>query len=104
MSSARVLRGLVLGALGGFVGWLIVEPIPALTSDEQRVVSMTAVCILGAIIGGCIGLALGISEGIAAGTKSKFLRASGLGALFGVAGGLVGLYMGQTLYSTLGGQ
>jgi pSer/pThr/pTyr-binding forkhead associated (FHA) protein len=104
MSSARVLRGLVLGALGGFVGWLIVEPIPALTSDEQRVVSMTAVCILGAIIGGCIGLALGISEGIAAGTKSKFLRASGLGALFGVAGGLVGLYLGQTLYSTLGGQ
>jgi pSer/pThr/pTyr-binding forkhead associated (FHA) protein len=64
---------------------------------------MTAVGILGAIIGCCIGLALGISEGIAAGTKSKFLRATGLGALLGVAGGMAGLYMGQTLYGALGG-
>jgi pSer/pThr/pTyr-binding forkhead associated (FHA) protein len=104
MSSARVLRGLVLGALGGFLGWLIVEPSEFLTSDTETVVNMTAVCILGAIIGCCIGLALGVSEGVAAGTKSKFLRATGLGALLGIAGGMVGLYMGQTLYGTLGGR
>jgi pSer/pThr/pTyr-binding forkhead associated (FHA) protein len=104
MSSARVLRGLVLGALGGFLGWFIVELFPYLVSDERRNVDMRAVAILGATVGGFMGLALGVSEGIAAGTKSKFLRAAGLGALFGVAGGLIGLYMGQILYTSLGGQ
>jgi pSer/pThr/pTyr-binding forkhead associated (FHA) protein len=103
MSSARVLRGLILGAMGGLLGWLIVEPFPYLTSDQQRLVDMTAVSILGAILGGCIGLAIGVSEGIAGGTRAKFQRAAGLGALVGIAGGLLGLWMGQTLYATLGG-
>lgn len=103
MSGARVLRGLALGALGGLLGWMIVEPIPYLTSDEQRLVDMTAVAILGAILGCCIGLALGVSEGIAGGTRSKFLRAVGMGGLIGILGGLVGLWTGQTLYSAMGG-
>jgi pSer/pThr/pTyr-binding forkhead associated (FHA) protein len=103
LSSTRVLRGLVLGALGGFLGWMIVEPFEWLTSDAQRVFDLTSVVTLGAIIGCAIGLALGLGEGIASGTKAKFWRAVGLGALVGTAGGMVGLWMGQTLYSTMGG-
>jgi pSer/pThr/pTyr-binding forkhead associated (FHA) protein len=103
LSSTRVLRGLILGALGGFLGWLIVEPIEWLTSDTQRVFTISAIVTLGAIIGCAIGLALGLGEGIASGTKTKFWRAVGLGALVGTAGGMVGLWMGQTLYSTMGG-
>jgi pSer/pThr/pTyr-binding forkhead associated (FHA) protein len=106
MSSARVLRGLLLGAIGGFLAWMIVEPIPYLTTDPVpgapvQEVDITAIAILGAILGGCIGLAMGVSEGIAGGTRSKFQRAVGLGALVGIAGGLIGLYSGQALYGAL---
>jgi hypothetical protein len=55
MSAVRVLRGLVLGALGGAFGWLLVEPIPYLTSDEVATVDWTAIGLLAGIVGACIG-------------------------------------------------
>jgi pSer/pThr/pTyr-binding forkhead associated (FHA) protein len=98
MSSTRVLRGLVLGALGGVLGWLIVEPVPYLTTDNIQSVDWTAIAILGAIVGAGIGAALGVAEGIVAGTAPKFKRAVMMGALVGAAGGCLGLWIGQAFY------
>jgi pSer/pThr/pTyr-binding forkhead associated (FHA) protein len=98
MSAVRVLRGLVLGALGGLLGWCIVEPIPYLTSDEATNVDWTAIGLLAGIVGACIGAALGVAEGILAGTRSKFQRAVTLGAIVSFFGGWIGVWFGQSLY------
>jgi pSer/pThr/pTyr-binding forkhead associated (FHA) protein len=102
VNAARVLRGLVLGAIGGFLGWAFVELL-GLSRDEVRVVNPSSwdVAALGGLIGLFDGLALGIGEGITAGTKPKFLRAVGVGAATGVLGGIVGLACGQWFYQTL---
>src|SRR5436309_1090293 len=101
MSAVRVLRGLVLGALGGALGWLLVEPIPYLTSDERVTVDWTAIGLLAGIVGACIGAALGVAEGILAGTRPKFQRAVTLGALVSFFGGWIGIWLGQALYSAI---
>lgn len=100
MNAARVLRGLVLGAIGGFLGWFLVETL-RLSPDERRLVTRSEVAILGAVIGCLYGLALGVGEGITAGTRSKFTRAVGFGAVTGLLGGVLGLVCGQEFYQTL---
>lgn len=102
MNAARVLRGLILGAIGGFLGWVLVEAF-GLTHDNDRVVNPYSwdFVALGAVIGMTDGLALGVSEGIAAGTKAKFQRAAGVGAVTGLLGGVLGLSCGQWFYQTL---
>jgi pSer/pThr/pTyr-binding forkhead associated (FHA) protein len=101
MSVSRVLRGLILGALGGALGWLFVEPVPYLTTDEVPTLDWMALGLLGGIVGGCIGAALGVAEGILAGTRSKFQRAVGQGVVVGFLGGWVGLWLGQRMYGML---
>lgn len=128
MNSARVLRGLVLGAIGGFLGWFLVEhllpgvagiflqafggglPAPVheffaaisqLTDDRRRATSSAGIAVLGATIGLMDGLALGVGEGITAGTQPKFMRALGAGAATGLLGGVLGLWVGQRVYEAL---
>jgi pSer/pThr/pTyr-binding forkhead associated (FHA) protein len=100
MNAARVLRGLVLGAIGGFLGWVVVEVLQ-LSPDQVQNVSPVAVAVFGAVIGLIDGLALGIGEGLTAGTQPKFMRAVGIGAATGLFGGILGLSFGQWFYSTM---
>jgi pSer/pThr/pTyr-binding forkhead associated (FHA) protein len=102
MNAARVFRGLVLGAIGGFLGWGLVELL-GLSQDEAQRVSLYAPTFiaLGAVIGLFDGLALGVNEGITAGTTQKFQRAVGYGAVTGLLGGWLGLTVGQIFYQNL---
>src|SRR5438477_7704624 len=100
MNAARVLRGLVLGAIGGFIGWALVELL-GLSRDNSSAVSWQTVLTLGAVIGLAYGMALGVGEGITAGTSTKFKRAVGIGAITGTLGGILGLAFGQWFYQTL---
>jgi len=97
-----VLRGLVLGAIGGFIGWALVELL-GLSRDEVRAVDPSSfqMAALGGVIGMFDGLALGVGEGITAGTQPKFLRAVGWGAVTGLLGGILGLWVGQQFYQTM---
>ena len=100
MNAARVLRGLVLGAIGGFLGWILVEAL-GLSRDDSSVVNWLNVLALGAVVGFMYGLALGVGEGITAGTSLKFRRAAGFGAITGTLGGILGLAFGQYFYQTM---
>jgi pSer/pThr/pTyr-binding forkhead associated (FHA) protein len=102
MNAARVLRGLVFGAIGGLLGWALVELL-GLSRDNVRVVHMYSwdFVALGAVIGMMDGAALGVSEGITAGTQAKFQRAVLMGAVTGILGGVLGLECGQRFYQTL---
>jgi pSer/pThr/pTyr-binding forkhead associated (FHA) protein len=100
VNAARVLRGLVLGAIGGFLGWFLVEAL-RLSPEQSQYVSKEQVAVFGALIGCLDGLALGVGEGITSGTRSKFMRAVGFGAVTGLLGGVLGLSAGQKFYETL---
>src|SRR5579884_3909392 len=100
MNAARVLRGLVLGAIGGFLGWVLVEAL-GLARDNVTAIVWSNILALGAVVGFMDGLALGISEGITAGTSMKFRRAALIGAITGTVGGTLGLYFGQLFYQTM---
>ena len=95
MSAGRVLLGMVLGALGGALAWLLNDPIlsflvlgrpmdpPAgLTGAalvEWSAANQWRVYVAGNLLGLGLGLALGIGEGIVAGTTTRFWRAVGIG-------------------------
>src|SRR4051812_37535035 len=115
MSPLRVLRGFILGGVGGVLGWFLIEFLPApFPSPPFRPSAFEAggnipsitpgdSGLQGIILGLCIGGMLGIAEGVAEGTASRFRRSLftflGLGGL----GGFLGLYFGQILYGVLGG-
>ena len=107
MSPLRVLRGFSFGALGGFLGWLLVEFGFRLYEQDAigpRLVGPTSSGTLGGVLGLTIGFFLGVSEGIGEGTTVRFKRAVGWFTLLGMVGGFVGLYFGQILFTTLGGR
>jgi len=126
MSLARVTRGLVLGALGGFLGWMVVEwgapllgqllgglpfidpqtfvlthdPLPG---ETQVVVTFGKTCVLGALVGLGIGFWLGVAQGMEEGTAGKLRRSVLVSSGLGLVGGFLGLGFGQLLYGELSG-
>ncbi len=104
VSAVKTGRNLLGGAIGAFLGWMIVEPIPWLTSDGAlRRVDWTALSVLGMIVGCMMGLGLGAAEGINSGSYKQLLRSTALGLLIGLAGGLIGVNMGQMIYGAIAG-
>lgn len=114
MSPIRVLRGLIFGAIGGLIGWFLIEFLPLgypfrphvfdgpnstppLTSPAQQALMGL---VLGLAIGGCLGLAEAMSEG----TRTRFNRTLGLFVVLGGLGGFVGMYFGQAVFAALGGK
>lgn len=116
MSPLRVLRGFIFGAIGGILGWVLVEFLPApFPSPPFRPfllerpgaalppVATQDMALLGVVLGLAIGGFLGLSEGIAEGTASRLWRSLGWFTFLGAIGGYLGLYFGQSLYASLGG-
>lgn len=115
MSPLRVLRGFIFGALGGLLGWALVEFMPFASPPFQParfegygveipLVHAETEALLGLALGLAIGGFLGIAEGLAEGTMSRFRRAVLVFPALGALGGYVGLYFGQTLFAAMGGQ
>jgi pSer/pThr/pTyr-binding forkhead associated (FHA) protein len=96
----RVLLHLLAGAFGGFIIWLIAEPIPWLTTDRGPGydINYTSMSVLGALIGLGIGAALGAAEGLDRGSNAQAQRFALGGAGLGAIGGFLGIRIGQAIY------
>lgn len=98
---SRIMIGVLLGTLGGFIGFAIQEVTvnhsPLVTQSE----GVRQLVLFGVIIGICIGLALGFVEGIAAGRPDLFPLGALVGAVLGGFSGWVGIYFGGEIYNAI---
>jgi len=107
--------GLVAGAIGGFIGWLLQESLinyggkvmpGALPGQGAVSIGLTVeeVRTLMLCVGGFIGLCLGAVDGFVEGKRRKLLEGAVIGAVTGFLFGYIGLYMGNRAYDALGGE
>lgn len=85
------------GLLGGLAGWAAAEPLAAVNNVYLRAL------LLGALIGVFVGAFIGAIEGLSAGHKNQTWQGVQLGGLAGLAGGGVGLLMGELAFGVFGG-
>jgi len=103
-----MLVGLIAGAIGGFLGYLLQESqinYSAFIHINGRVEDMPAWAVRTLIfcVGGAIGLFLGTVDGIVEGNPRKLLRGLLLGTVSGIFLGGIGFYLGNLFFSLLGG-
>lgn len=100
----RHLRNALAGALGGFLGWLLlIEPFVAPQLDGSQAFSTLLVidAFFGAIVGVFIGAALGGAEGVADRAWGAARRGALIGGLTGLVGGVIGVVIGELVYQPL---
>lgn len=108
-SKLKILIEAIAGGIGGFLAWVIMEPIPFLTTDPQpgQVSALTgpafwwSLALFGAILGGGIGGLIGAVEGISTGSRRRFQLAIASGIGIGLFGGMAGLFFGQIVYQSI---
>lgn len=103
MLNDQRVRSAIAGGLGGFVSWLLIEPLVAPRLQGAMSLSdLYGVDILfGALAGICIGAALGIAEGVLVRSTYQARRGGLIGAGVGLVGGAIGLVVGETVYQPL---
>lgn len=95
----RITRFLILGVFGGFLGWLIVEPINYLTPPgNPKDTTYIQWLLTGALVGMFIGVGLGMAEALSGMSRRDAMKSVITGALVGAAGGALGLAFGNALY------
>lgn len=102
LNDVRV-RSAVAGGLGGFLGWMLVEPLVVPMLDQVTGVSdlYPVDALFGAIAGMCLGLALGVAEGVILRSPARAGRGALIGGLAGLLGGALGLVIGEAVYQPL---
>jgi len=114
MSPIRVLRGLIFGAIGGLIGWFLIEFLPLPAPFRPHVYDVPGTippsirpdtqALMGLVLGLCIGGCLGLAEAMSEGSRARFNRVLGYFVVLGGLGGFIGMYFGQSLFATLGGK
>ena len=84
-----------IGAIGGLCAFALVSLISLLQENFGSYLLYNIV--MGACFGLAIGAVLGSAEGIVHGNKQKIITGLLYGTLTGVAGGIVGVFLGQSL-------
>ncbi|MGC9004709.1 MAG: FHA domain-containing protein [bacterium] len=93
----KTLLFLLFGALGGFIGWLILEPLPLTHLREKTLLEVYKHdAIFGAVMGFYIGGFLGFTEAIW--RKQRMASFTFIGALIGLGGGACGLVVGERIF------
>jgi pSer/pThr/pTyr-binding forkhead associated (FHA) protein len=110
---SRILIGLIAGAIGGMLGWMLQEHfidynahvVADLTGRAyiKEALSPRESMLLVLCVGGLIGLFLGSVEGIVEGNQRKLWQGMGIGAITGYVLGSIGLQIGSFVFEKLGG-
>ncbi|MBC7329208.1 FHA domain-containing protein [bacterium] len=88
---------LLFGAIGGFIGWIILEPLPLTHMREKTLIEVYRNdAIFGAVMGFFIGGSLGLTEAIW--RKQRLLGFTVIGSLTGLLGGACALVIGERIY------
>jgi hypothetical protein len=91
----RVYYNAVFGALGGLVGWMLFGIFGDKNAPHERV---TAQLLLGgALIGGAVGYFLVSVEAIRDRSLVRFVRLASYGVVLGLAGGALGMVVGDAV-------
>ena len=94
----RILRYTIAGMLGAVIAWAVMEP-TSLMPDDARRLSFGANFAIGCIAGFIIGLFMGVAEALSCASPRDGLKTIISGALIGAAGGVLGLSIGNAVYS-----
>jgi len=88
---------LLFGAIGGFVGWIILEPLPLTHMREKTLMEVYINdAVFGAVMGFFIGGSLGFTEAIW--RKQRVFGFTVSGSLIGLLGGACALVIGERIY------
>lgn len=95
----QIYYNALFGAIGGFLGWLLVGSFPTQTWNIWL-----ASAFIGAGVGLCIGLAVGAVEGVIVKHSVKQASWGALrGAGIGLLSGMIGLIVGEIIFLTIKG-
>jgi pSer/pThr/pTyr-binding forkhead associated (FHA) protein len=100
---SRIWLGLLAGTIGGFAGWFMQEQLINYNNFLQRDIGTGEVRVLALCVGGLTGMFLGAVDGIAERSPRKLAIGIAGGAAAGFFLGFIGLFVGNIVYSLLGG-
>ncbi|MDP4181513.1 MAG: FHA domain-containing protein [Bacillota bacterium] len=88
---------MVVGLIGAFIAWLLVEPI--FDDDSVSLQKIIAAYLLFSSVGGFCGLLIGCVEGILSRNFTRAIKGGLLGGLIGFVGGLISTYAAGIVFS-----
>lgn len=99
---SRILLGLLFGAGGAFIGYLIQEvtqPHDVQAELLSPLAQQRVGAIIGMLVGGFLGAGIGMVEGAATSSPRTLMRGAVLGGVIGAIGGLFGIYFGSAVFT-----
>jgi hypothetical protein len=100
----RIYYNTIFGALGGLFGWALISLLLRGFSTSSTLMLYAKDALLGALVGVAIGATLGSVEGIIINRSGrKLIHGASYGGCLGMVAGVIGLVIGETIFSMAGG-
>ncbi len=102
LDTLRLYRNTLLGAMGGLAGWALITMLVHFDTSNPWMLYLKD-GLTGAAVGACIGLALGVAAQAGSGWSREKLMGVLLSGAIGLGAGLIGLIIGEAIFSLAGG-
>lgn len=105
--SNKVILSLIVGTCAALFAWILIDftPLYNLTGGTVKYGTIWQVTRaqlpIASLFGMFVGLGLGFVNGLSSGSGARFRRCIGWGLLYGMVGGILGIYFGQLIYGPM---